>query len=695
MAAVPASTAAGAAPAATTATRSEDIIRHIIRDIVTHSSAILKQQRAAAAAAAAAAGAVATAAGSLQKVGGAGEADGAVPAHNDRDDGGGVAPGQPHSDPDAAAPGAPPEAGDSDPRRTPHPPAPLSPIPHAKHLFTSGIKSHVAPHVVSDTLAAFVVRAVVLDPRNDFRIERELTKEEVERLINLCLEKITTSNNVVMETVKMQVYFDSIFPAQADYMHKEKMTRLAACAPVLREITEVKTKNISVYEGLYRKIVTYVLLRSHVGSPTDIKVVREATAALESVFPQSELSSFISLGRAEKEAQLNGLTQLITGIRLFNKQLGKGGDTVEDLISLCATELRMLVQELEEQTAATEAILQQLMAVIAYASKAVELDMGTSAINRVKSTIIFNRQYLMYLDALTEQTTRTREKLATLSQTFDDTIHDLKSTCKAKNRGARRPGLSFRRGILDTIAYHSKSFETIVTETVLRESSPYKEDIEPEILPVEVIHPGNTTRYFQLPVEYGGFCPHTLMKHDGLVVPGDKNLGMIRYRDRLFAFATQEGAREFAKFPDRCMEGVLELAKRSPDLVQLLHLYNYFPTVEALENAKSFTKQRLMGQMPMVSEAGCQVDTHIIDTKIDKKYQWNEWELRRQALMLVNLKHKQTHSSQTDVSHFRRESETQHYQPKTNATQTYTESATNVPRKPKNKFRVVDLTLDL
>jgi hypothetical protein len=66
----------------------------------------------------------------------------------------------------------------------------------------------------------------------------------------------------------------------------------------------------------------------------------------------------------------------------------------------------------------------------------------------------------------------------------------------------------------------------------------------------------------------------------------------------------------------------------------------------------------------MASEAGCQVDTHIVDTRIDTKYQWNEWELRRQALMLVNLKQKQTHSAQTVISHFRRESETQHYEPK-------------------------------
>jgi hypothetical protein len=51
---------------------------------------------------------------------------------------------------------------------------------------------------------------------------------------------------------------------------------------------------------------------------------------LESVFPQSELSAFINLSRNEKEAQLNGLTELVVGIRLFNKALGKGGDMIED-----------------------------------------------------------------------------------------------------------------------------------------------------------------------------------------------------------------------------------------------------------------------------------------------------------------------------------------------------------------------------
>lgn len=68
------------------------------------------------------------------------------------------------------------------------------------------------------------------------------------------------------------------------------MTRFQNCAGLLREILTIEAKTLSTYEVLYRKIVSYVLLKSHAGNPTDLRVIREATAALESVFPQSGLN---------------------------------------------------------------------------------------------------------------------------------------------------------------------------------------------------------------------------------------------------------------------------------------------------------------------------------------------------------------------------------------------------------------------
>lgn len=43
-----------------------------------------------------------------------------------------------------------------------------------------------------------------------------------------------------------------------------------------------------------------------------------AAAALQSIFPQTELGAFMVLLKKEKEQQLNELSTIVTGIRLFN-----------------------------------------------------------------------------------------------------------------------------------------------------------------------------------------------------------------------------------------------------------------------------------------------------------------------------------------------------------------------------------------
>lgn len=54
------------------------------------------------------------------------------------------------------------------------------------------------------------------------------------------------------------------------------------------------------------------------------------SAALQSVFPQTELGTFMSLTKRDKERQLLELTMIVTGIRLFNKECGKGGEGIDD-----------------------------------------------------------------------------------------------------------------------------------------------------------------------------------------------------------------------------------------------------------------------------------------------------------------------------------------------------------------------------
>lgn len=57
---------------------------------------------------------------------------------------------------------------------------------------------------------------------------------------------------------------------------------------------------------------------------------RFVLAALQSIFPQAELGTFLTLSKKDKERQLKELTMIVTGIRLFNRDCGKGGEGIDD-----------------------------------------------------------------------------------------------------------------------------------------------------------------------------------------------------------------------------------------------------------------------------------------------------------------------------------------------------------------------------
>lgn len=102
---------------------------------------------------------------------------------------------------------------------------------------------------------------------------------------------------------------------------------------------------------------------------------------------------------------------------------------------------------------------------------------------------------------------------------------------------------------------------------------------------------------------------------------------------------------------------------------------------------------------------GCQTPTHFVDRHIDYSYEWNEWALRRRALALANLRQKRTHGTQTGLSHFKRDAESQVWQPKSAQVQTRVNKGQAMPKKlqyvaglrgsPATKMNVIRLELDL
>lgn len=61
-------------------------------------------------------------------------------------------------------------------------------------------------------------------------------------------------------------------------------------------------------------------------------------------------------------------------------------------------------------------------------------------------------------------------------------------------------------------------------------------------------------------------------------------------------------------------------------------------------------------------------------------YDWNEWELRRKALQMADIRKKTTIGIQTDLSDFRRDNETQYWALKDNETNTGINKGVDAPR---------------
>ena len=101
------------------------------------------------------------------------------------------------------------------------------------------------------------------------------------------------------------------------------------------------------------------------------------------------------------------------------------------------------------------------------------------------------------------------------------------------------------------------------------------------------------------------------------------------------------------------MDAVMTQAVQHPACIALLNLQSCFWELSLDKLIASVALE------PETLDGGCQTELHPIAKHIDHKYEWNEWEHRRKALGMVNLRQKRTHGSQTMLSHFRRENATQ------------------------------------
>ncbi|NWW49301.1 CF206 protein, partial [Pedionomus torquatus] len=563
---------------------------------------------------------------------------------------------------------------------------------------------------VSETLVAFMVKAVALDPRNDFNVDQALIKKDVQNLIQLCVTRLLDTTNPSLSTIKMQVFFDINYANRAELLSEQHRALEGKLAPAVRDITDSHPR-VREFQSMYQKIVSYVLLSSGLGSPTDIEVIREVTAGLQSVFPQRDMITFISLSKKKKEQQLKNLAKLVTGIRLYNKECGKGGSCIDDLPAILNESIPSATRSVDERLNACHRLAHRYTALLESPQEDQHRHAQLSSF-KLKEVLFNVRQYEAFLCILLSDAITSAQEVEKLNVQFAATMEQLKNTVQNKVSIDTKEVfplfialsnlwsgfqdeillLSFLTNMTHSLQQFSEIQSQLFPEemlTSLLEGVTVKSDEEriretmgtrvnvSDFKNREWLFPETTDDFDHLLIQYHGFCALTIGVK-GLTLPGNPAIGILKHQERCYVFSSKEAAYTFAQDPDKFIQLNVEKAKEHAELILLLelcHQFEYFAPFEQARNAgKGWIKPT------MQCDSSTQTDTHILPPTIVTSYEWNEWELRRKAIKLANLRRKLTQAMQTDLSHMRRENATQVYLPKDVSTQTKRDNSSNVPR---------------
>eukprot|EP01036_Dinobryon_divergens_P026136 gene26135-34748_t len=664
----------------------------------------------------------------------------------------------------------------------------------------------VAGLEVSEILAAFVARTVVESDTSTFALDKKKNPKEVDSIVVQSIEKLLGRDDPALEMIKMQVDYDSTYLHEEEDAQKKLRVRNKMITGHKMAIVEVEMSDPNDFEALttlYRKMFRF-LLEFAPNSKTDKVVEREIAAALESVFPRVGLKTFIQLSYEEKATQLMELSRIILGIRLFNREEGRGGaglDTMDKDSNLLANVLsqdiamevefftdacakyqkaiikahnqkrkRLYEQELEEDQHRQEAKERKDndISEAEYRRNSTPGPFSGAKQDEVKEAVLKvhdpnevsdfvverwskelanRRQYLGFLKTLQEEINLSKGKIQQICDKIQLELVNVRALVSNKNSVPKEVvyprfdsigtvwlqlyeevvSMIARSNTFQTLCKYRLSFNPTLTENFYMDGSIKEislldsmgegagemghgnfypignitgsaeakgdaplhtigDDPEEDIVPDVTYSSGatllsvmTTPDFMLLPLEFQGYCPWTLVEARGLLLPGKPALGIIRHQNLYYVFDHVIGIKAFIRNPDYYLKDIRNRALQNPEYIHLLRLQRWFPSASIAKLLQYHDLEMQNKGQPLTRDAATDTPTHIIETYIDVNYHWNEWELRRRALKVVNLKGCKTTSQQTDESHFKRDSDTQVYENRTNGTQTKRETGTNPP----------------
>jgi hypothetical protein len=134
-----------------------------------------------------------------------------------------------------------------------HPPGSPSGSPEG-HRHSDAVREPT--FLITETLAAFMVRAIVVDPSLGFKVDKELSKAEVERLVQVRKAPPTSSRAFSSESEAVAAHIHSSNPTDSHACHELGLCRTAwtACCDQMIPSSRPSSCKSSLTQTSRRKV---------------------------------------------------------------------------------------------------------------------------------------------------------------------------------------------------------------------------------------------------------------------------------------------------------------------------------------------------------------------------------------------------------------------------------------------------------
>uniref|UniRef100_A0A8D8UTE0 Cilia- and flagella-associated protein 206 n=1 Tax=Cacopsylla melanoneura TaxID=428564 RepID=A0A8D8UTE0_9HEMI len=439
--------------------------------------------------------------------------------------------------------------------------------------------------------------------------------------------------------------------------------------PMLKGIITVPyTNDKHILNLVYDRIVLYIILKSGLGTPEKSSVVKETKIALTSVFQVYSVKPFLKKSEEEKNEQLEQLTNIVTGIRLFYWHYGKHGDDIENIPDALVRGLNKSVNDLLSRKVEIENKVEKYADVLRGHFKfPSSLNNGDKRslivhddderfinnfepneidnVRTMKVTINLLHQYMQQLGEIHSFMKYAHHDVRKTIDEFHAAFVDLQKLTKHKNKYVLTDSVPTDIVVVkfnNVASLWKKMWTYLVTVhdlndleerlyqifnearlasnvfiTFLENTQEPSNGDRPNIDEKEILNINSLCKLVEfksdIALRFHDFSTLFLIL-EGFFVPAHSELGVIHYKNENYAFSSLEEMYLFCKNPDKHLSKMSDTLRCHPELADTFQIKEH--TIKAIQDSRK-------------CETGIQTELHPIKRLIDKNYHFNAYELMR------------------------------------------------------------------